>query len=65
MFYVYNGREFKIEIKKLGFIPSKANWFNPKDGTKKLIQEYRNTMTKFNPPGEKENGNDWVLILEK
>jgi hypothetical protein len=65
MFYVYNGREFGIDAKRLGFIPSKANWFSPKDGIKKLIQEYRNTMATFNPPGEKENGNDWVLILEK
>jgi hypothetical protein len=65
MFYVYNGRGFGIDAKRLGFIPSKANWFSPKDGIKKLIQEYRNTMATFNPPGEKENGNDWVLILEK
>ncbi len=66
MFYVYNGRKFNVDIGKIGFIPSKAIWFNPKDGVKKLIPEYRNTRTViFNPPGEKENGNDWVLILEK
>ena len=65
MFYVYNGRNFKVEIKKLQFIPGKASWFNPGNGEIKRINEYRNTSVNFDPPGEKENGNDWVLILEK
>jgi hypothetical protein len=66
MFYVYNGREFKVEVKKLQFIPGKASWFNPRNGETKMISEYRNTsIAAFDPPGEKENGNDWVLILEK
>jgi len=66
MFYVYNGREFKVEIKKLKFNPKKASWFNPKNGEQQFIEEYNSTTIKnFNPPGEKENGNDWVLILEK
>jgi len=66
MFYVYNGREFKVEVKKLQFIPGKARWFNPRNGETKMISEYRNTsIAAFDPPGEKENGNDWVLILEK
>ena len=66
MFYVYNGREFKVGIKKLKFKLEKASWFNPKNGKQQFIQEYSNTTIKnFNPPGEKENGNDWVLILEK
>ncbi|HEV8272743.1 MAG TPA: glycoside hydrolase family 140 protein [Chitinophagaceae bacterium] len=66
MFYIYNGREFKVEIKKLQFIPNKAIWFNPRNGETKTISEYRNTtVVNFDPPGEKENGNDWVLILEK
>ena len=66
MFYVYNGRDFKVEIKKLQFSPKTAGWFNPKNGEMKLIFGHRNSaITKFDPPGEKENGNDWVLILEK
>ncbi len=66
MFYVYNGREFKVEIKRLKFYPTKVSWFNPKNGEQHFFQEYRNTIiTNFDPPGEKENGNDWVLILEK
>ena len=66
MFYVYNGRDFKVEIKKVQFIPGKARWFNPRNGETKTISEYRNTIiANFDPPGEKESGNDWVLILEK
>ena len=66
LFYVYNGREFKVAMDKLKFYPSKAGWFNPKSGETKWISEYRNiTDKKFDPPGDKENGNDWILILEK
>ena len=66
MFYVYNGREFAIETKKLLFSPTKASWFDPRKGETKLISGYRNRgVNRFDPPGEKENGNDRVLILEK
>ena len=66
MFYVYNGREFNVEIGKLKFYPKKAGWFNPRNGEINWISEYRNSTIKtFDPPGEKGNGNDWVLILEK
>ncbi|MBL7742183.1 MAG: glycoside hydrolase family 140 protein [Chitinophagaceae bacterium] len=66
LFYVYNGREFSVAMAKLPFNPSKASWFDPRTGQKQVIAEHRNTATnKYDPPGEKENGNDWVLILEK
>ena len=66
MFYIYNGRQFTVPINKLGFIPKKGTWFRPIDGQKISVQEYRNTTTAtFKPPGEKVDGNDWVLILEK
>ena len=58
MFYVYNGREFAIETKKLLFSPTKASWFDPRNGETKLISGYRNRgVNRFDPPGEKENGN--------
>ena len=66
MFYVYNGREFRVAVDVLKFNPSKASWFNPSSGKKELIKNYSTkTVQTFNPPGEKMNGNDWVLILEK
>ena len=65
MFYVYNARDFKVQISKLGFYPANAAWFNPKNGAMTWIRGYQNTTNYFQPPDEKENGNDWVLILEK
>ena len=66
LFYVYNGRNFKVDISKLKFDPKKAGWFNPRNGKIAWISEFRKpAVNEFDPPGEKENGNDWVLILEK
>lgn len=66
MFYVYNGREFKVAMSKLHFKPAKAGWFSPATGKTEQIKNYSNkAIQNFNPPGEKANGNDWVLILEK
>ena len=66
LFYVYNGRNFKVNSKRLQFSPTKAGWLNPRNGEMKWISKFRNaTINNFDPPGEKQNGNDWVLILEK
>jgi hypothetical protein len=66
LFYVYNGRNFKVDMMKLKFTASKANWYDPKTGRQKSVKGYnKNANVTFDPPGEKENGNDWVLILEK
>jgi hypothetical protein len=65
-FYVYNGREFEIAMNKLGFVPTKASWYNPANGQQQLIKGYKNKpVLVVDPPGERKNGNDWVLILEK
>ncbi len=43
----------------------KASWFNPRDGQSTSLAEYENQETQtFDPPGEKTEGNDCVLILE-
>lgn len=66
LLYVYNGRDFKVAINKLHFKPAKASWFSPATGKTEQIKNYSNkAIQNFNPPGEKVNGNDWVLILEK
>jgi len=65
MFYVYNARLFTIATTKLNFLPKKATWFNPVDSQVIVIKGYKSTTNTFDPPGEKKNGNDWVLILEK
>ncbi len=66
MFYVYNAKAFKTDLSKLNFKPGKATWFSPADSQLVPIKNYRYAAQKtFDPPGEKGNGNDWVLILEK
>ena len=65
LFYTSNGRSFSINTHQLKFKPAKASWFNPKDGQQASIKKYNSGVTTFDPPGEKKNGNDWVLILEK
>ncbi|MEO6733735.1 MAG: glycoside hydrolase family 140 protein [Ferruginibacter sp.] len=64
-FYTYNGRTFKTVLGKINGKQITAYWFNPKDGIKKTIGKFANKGIKeFNPPGEKKEGNDWVLVLE-
>jgi hypothetical protein len=66
LFYVYNGRNFKVDMSKLMFAATKANWFDTRTGKQRPVKGYKkNTVVTFDPPGEKANGNDWVLILEK
>lgn len=65
MFYVYNGREFEVELGKMNGRTVKATWFDPKDGSTKAGGAFRKSgVRKFDPPGEEKEGNDWVLILE-
>ena len=66
MFYSYNAKAFKVALNKIHFKPTKAKWFSPADSQVITIKGYKYAGEKtFDPPGEKGNGNDWVLILEK
>ncbi|MGC4102906.1 glycoside hydrolase family 140 protein [Ferruginibacter sp.] len=67
MFYVYNARNINVLTKKLNFKPTKATWFSPSDSQVIPVKDFKfNPLAStFTPPGEKGNGNDWVLILEK
>jgi hypothetical protein len=65
-FYVYNGRSFKVDARKLPWELSNGYWFSPGKGTLKKIFNGKGVKQRmFNPPGTPANGNDWVLILEK
>jgi len=64
-FYEYTGQSFKAALGKIAGNYVQAYWFNPKDGIKTSIGKFANKGTKlFDPPGDKQNGNDWVLILK-
>ncbi|WP_297088189.1 glycoside hydrolase family 140 protein [uncultured Draconibacterium sp.] len=65
MVYTYNGREMQIAMGKIAGDRVTASWFNPRNGEQTAIGEFENNGTQsFDPPGEVEEGNDWVLILD-
>lgn len=65
MIYTYTGKPFKVDLSKLKFKASKAYWFNPTNGEEYSINEkIANKVETFNPPSARENGSDWVLILQ-
>ena len=66
MFYTYNGRDFTVDIAKIGLVTPGFFWFDPRTGSKEAFTPAMNSgLMKFNPPGEIKNGNDWVLIIEQ
>ncbi|MFC5283580.1 glycoside hydrolase family 140 protein [Pedobacter alpinus] len=65
MAYVYNGRDFTLKMGGISGSKVKAWWFNPKTGKAQVAGTYPNKGTvSFNPPNEKLDGNDWVLVLD-
>ena len=63
--YTYTGRTIKLKLRQTDGSRLHYCWFNPRTGemggkenVMKMGQE------EFDPPGNEENGNDWVLILE-
>jgi hypothetical protein len=63
--YDYTGRPFDVRMGKISGRNVRASWYSPKDGSKKAIGIFANKgITKFDPPGEPKEGNDWVLVLE-
>jgi hypothetical protein len=63
--YTCNGRTMNINLGKLDLTRLKASWYNPRNGILTEIGTYEAKGIKsFDPPGEKTNGNDWVLILD-
>lgn len=65
LIYTYNGRKIGVNLGKIGGNKVMATWFNPRNGQKTKIGIFDNKGTKeFQPFGKKEDGNDWVLILE-
>lgn len=64
--YTYNGRPMQVNMGRIEGAKVKASWYSPRDGSITNIGDVDNTGVKdFDPPGEKKDGNDWVLILDK
>lgn len=65
MAYTYSGRDFKIQLGIISGAKVNAWWYNPRTGIAAKLGTFNNKgIRSFNPPGEKANGNDWVLILD-
>jgi hypothetical protein len=63
--YTGNGRIISINTEKLQWNEYKASWYDPRDGSVKMIGTFKTGGTRtFDPPGEPAPGNDWVLILD-
>lgn len=63
--YTCNGSIMDINLLKINATELQASWFNPRDGVSTQIGAFKNEGIKsFDPPGEIENGNDWVLVLD-
>ncbi|SFE17000.1 Putative collagen-binding domain of a collagenase [Chitinophaga sp. CF118] len=64
--YTYTGRNISVNMGHISGKNVKASWYNPRDGSSKEIGTYSNKgVMVFDPPGEQQNGNDWVLVIDK
>ncbi|MEN2398993.1 glycoside hydrolase family 140 protein [Flavobacterium sp. MC2016-06] len=65
LIYTYNGRSISVNMGKILGENVHTSWYNPRNGERKQIGFFENKGVKeFQPSGKKEDGNDWVLILE-
>jgi hypothetical protein len=63
--YTYTGREFKTALGKISGEKINAHWYNPRNGKSQFLDNFENKGTRnFDPPGEKSEGNDWVLVMD-
>ncbi|WP_073098134.1 glycoside hydrolase family 140 protein [Leeuwenhoekiella marinoflava] len=64
MIYTYTGKSIKVKMGKITGEEVDAFWYDPKDGSDLPIDSFKNVgIHEFDPPGEPEDGNDWVLVL--
>ncbi|MEN8117599.1 MAG: glycoside hydrolase family 140 protein [Bacteroidota bacterium] len=63
LIYLAKGQTVNVVMSKLPG-KMKASWFNPRNGFKKKIGEFRNEGTKQFTPSSSGNGRDWMLVFE-
>ncbi|HZG87451.1 glycoside hydrolase family 140 protein [Paenibacillus sp.] len=65
MAYMYTGRPFELRMGAISGTRVAGWWYNPRDGESLAIGEFDNEgIVGFTPPGGREEGNDWVLVLD-
>jgi hypothetical protein len=66
LIYTYIGRPIKLNMQVLSGNQFKYKWFCPRTGKFFDAGMFRkDEMRMFDPPGIQENGNDWVLVIER
>ena len=65
LIYTYNGRKIAVRMGKITGNEVEASWYNPKNGATTPIGSFTNEgVLEFDPSGDQEDGNDWVLVLK-
>ena len=63
--YAATGKTFTLNPGKLTGRTVVAWWFDPRTGTATQIDEFLSSGARqFDPPGDPQRGNDWVLVLD-
>jgi hypothetical protein len=66
MFYTYTGKTIGVDLPKLGYKAVTASWYDPRTGATTVIGDFSgDKATEFDAPGQPQNGNDWVLVVEE
>lgn len=64
--YTCNGNTMNIDLGNMKSVKIKATWYNPVNGDTAGIGVFNgNGIKSFDPPGNKAEGNQWVLILDR
>ena len=63
--YSTQGLSFDLDLRKLGGNRVEAQWFDPREGTYTNLGTFaKGASVSFDPPGEPDEGNDWLLVLD-
>lgn len=63
--YTYNGKSITAALGKLKGEEVMASWYDPRNGKTVTIGTFENKgVHEFDPPGDSQDGNDWVLIID-
>lgn len=65
LIYIPAGDRITVNLGKISGQKIKAWWFDPRSGKAEAIGTFQNRGTRmFDPPGEQDRSNDWVLVLD-
>jgi hypothetical protein len=66
LIYTWTGNNISIDCTKLYWTKFTASWYDPRTGESTFSGTLKSEgILVFDPPGDKTNGNDWVLVLDK